>query len=216
MRVVNLDQKSDDWHLWRRKGVGSSDANVVLKGKAFNKTVQDLWLEKTGRQGDNFQANYRMQRGIELEPVARELYARFFGFRPEPLCGVHDKHDWLRSSLDGWDPVRRILIEIKCPYPDYKGYKVHREALADRIPEYYRAQVDHHALVTGAELVHYVSYIGDEEDIPFDPLERFVVVAHPVTAAGLKYLEDAEAHFWKHVEDDTPPGDCPECGFYFV
>ena len=44
-----MEQKSEEWLDWRKKGIGSSDAPIIM-GVSPWKTPFELWEEKTGTQ----------------------------------------------------------------------------------------------------------------------------------------------------------------------
>lgn len=202
MRIVDLEQKSEDWNLWRRSGIGSSDASVLVYGKHFGRSVLQLYKEKLGRlKGKTI--NPAMERGNRLEPEARRRYARLTGYPAEPLCCVHDTKDWLKASLDGWVGLGKgIVVEIKVPGIRWDGSSDHYTALAGQIPEKYLPQLDHALLVTGAEKGHYVSY-NDE----FPRAEQFIILEHIRDEERLKLLEEIETFFWEHVLSQKEPTD---------
>ena len=43
-----MEQEGFEWHKWRMGGIGSSDAPVVM-GVSPYKTIEQLYLEKTGQ-----------------------------------------------------------------------------------------------------------------------------------------------------------------------
>src|SRR5260364_110149 len=47
MKIIDIAQRSNAWHVWRRRGVTASDAAVLL-GRSPYKTLWRLWAEKTG------------------------------------------------------------------------------------------------------------------------------------------------------------------------
>ena len=48
MKVVDLNQRSEEWLQWRSKGVTASDIPIIL-GLSPYKTRWQLWAEKVGR-----------------------------------------------------------------------------------------------------------------------------------------------------------------------
>ena len=48
MKIFNLQQKSPEWLAWRATGLGSSDAPVLVHGKHYKTTRQDLLAIKAG------------------------------------------------------------------------------------------------------------------------------------------------------------------------
>lgn len=204
MRVVDLEQKSDDWNLWRRSGIGSSDASVLVFGKHFGRSVLQLYKEKLGRLRGK-KINPAMERGNRLEARARQLYEQLTGYRALPLCCVHDTKDHLKASLDGWvglGPGQGIVVEIKVPGIRWDGSSDHYTALEGEIPEKYVPQLDHALLVTGAKVAHYVSY-NDE----FPRGQQFVPLEHQRDEERLRLLEEIEDLFWAHVLSQNEPSE---------
>ena len=192
MKVVQLDQKSNDWLLWRQTGLGSSDAAAIL-GLSKWTTAEELWAQKVG-QAENKRNNSAMQRGVRLEPKAREIYEKIMGWKVEPICCVHDQYGWLKASLDGWNSELRLVVEIKAPNKDD-----HREALNGKVPLHYQPQVDHLLLVSDGLQAHYVSYNPNFKDA-----EHLAIVPWLPKKDRLERLFRAESTFWDHVRTRTP------------
>jgi putative phage-type endonuclease len=146
-----MEQQTAEWHEFRKKGIGSSDAAVIM-GVSPWRSLHDLWCEKTGREYEK-QDNWATARGNEMEPVARADYELRYGIDMPPAVVFFDKYPFMRASLDGYNQELGLVLEIKCP-----GKADHAVAEAGKIPEKYYAQVQHQLLVTGADEVHYYSY----------------------------------------------------------
>jgi putative phage-type endonuclease len=224
MKICDLAQGSDGWHRWRNAGIGGSDAPAVL-GLSPWTSVEQLWrakvshyhgLEKTPAKPDN----PAMRRGRALEPVARTLYEEWMGWQAFPLCVMHDEHDFLKASLDGWAPldpeaervaeaedwglVQRfadqlgrtaIGVEIKAP-----NRNDHQGALEGVVPEKYKPQCDHLLLVSGARLLHYVSYSDY-----FAGANQFACVTVQRDEEALAELLKVEQEFWACVVERRKP-----------
>lgn len=182
-------QGSNEWLMWRRLGICSSDAPQLMGCSPWG-TPTTLWLNKTGRVGEKV-SNFAMQRGINLEPKARAMYELKHGIEmPAALC-VHPKYDFIRASLDGHNPELRKVLEIKCP-----GKVDHALAVSGQVPEKYKWQIVLQLLAADALTCDYWSFDGAEG-------VRIVVPRDYV-------LEDillkASRDFWhNHVLTDTPP-----------
>lgn len=148
-----MEQNTTEWLEWRKQGLGASDAPIIM-GDSPYQTPRDLWLVKTG-QGEGPVFTDAMKRGKDLEPVARAAYEKKVGTPFEPITVVHGEHEWLRASLDGYNANAKIVLEIKCP-----GEQDHLTALKGRVPEKYKAQLQHQLMVTGANRAHYWSWDG--------------------------------------------------------
>ena len=198
MRFHSLEQGSPEWETWRRKGIGASDAGVLLRTSPYN-TPLGLWKEKTSR-ADPEESTFAMRRGNRLEPVARELYIKETGIQADPVCVSHDEYPWLLASLDGLSPWGEVVQEIKCPKITY-----HLWALEDQeFPDYYMAQMQQQLLITGASMAHYISY---SEHSDMDISERLVIIeVEPNLEMQREILERAK-YFWSCVQEDREPTD---------
>ncbi len=195
MRIVDLDQRTDEWLKWRQQGIGGSDAAVILLGRHFDRTVGDLYTEKTNPPAARKRRDTSaMARGRRLESVAVAIYTKLTGFAPLALCALHATEDWLKASLDGWVEEANLWLEIKAP----NKYD-HQAALDGCVPEKYVPQCDHLTLVSGAQLGHYVSY-----NDYFPAMQKFCVVPVPRDEARVAALYAAESDFWRRVQRREP------------
>lgn len=77
-----IQQGTDDWFALRLGVITSSNFGTVMAnyGKPFGKPAleyaQKLALETITRQREESYSNVYMERGNELEPLARELYEK--------------------------------------------------------------------------------------------------------------------------------------------
>ena len=66
--INEIQQDTPEWHDWRRKGIGATEAGKVRAGR---KGVQDLLSVKTGKEEERRTQSAAMVRGKDLEPEAR-------------------------------------------------------------------------------------------------------------------------------------------------
>jgi putative phage-type endonuclease len=195
VKLVTVKQNSRQWHDWRGKGLGASDAPAIM-GESPYQSAFTLWGDKTGlipREEPNAFAVAAMKRGQDLEPVARELYEKRSGRVLEVLAAEHDQYEFVRASFDGIEVGTNHFVEIKCP-----GQAAHDEAKAGRVPAYYYPQVQQQFLVSGAQSADYVSYRpGDETELVIIPIKP--------DGAYVNLLLVRLIQFWKYVQDKTPP-----------
>src|SRR5260364_422585 len=134
MKIIDIAQRSNAWHVWRRRGVTASDAAVLL-GRSPYKTLWRLWAEKTGI-------------AVE-EDVARQAFEARHGEILLPVCVEDEALPLMRASLDG-HLANQAPVELKCP-----GSKVWEAVRAKGAEsETFRLcypQVQHQILVTGAD-----------------------------------------------------------------
>lgn len=188
-----LKQGTAQWHKFRSKGIGASEAPSVLSVSPWT-TRFELWTYKTGLLAPpepHVNAAKAMQRGIDNEPIARKLYIEKTGINVEPVTAIHPEHDFIRASLDGWNEEKKHIIEIKVP-----GLEDLKKARKGQVPEKYRWQINQQFLVTDANTCDYVVYDGKEELIII-PVER--------NKADEEVLLAELIAFWELVETKTPP-----------
>jgi putative phage-type endonuclease len=197
MRIVNLEQGSDDWLLWRGAGITSSDAAVIMGCSPWN-NITDLWKEKASLAVPSPRLpSSAMERGKRLEGVARDLYERLMGFLVPPVCGIHDSEDWIKTSLDGWNERFKVVAEFKAVKKED-----HFQALGGEVPEKYYWQCQHHLLASGARICHYTSYSPQQSE-----KHRRLKILEVFPGEDTYRLLSAETEFWRSVREKIPPRD---------
>lgn len=197
-----------EWLQWRSKGVGGSDAPVVL-GISPYQTPFQLWEEKTGKVPLERETNeYITKKGNQYESFARSKYELINDMEMPPVRYEHHEISYLRATLDGGNQQEKKGIEIK-----YNGKDVH-EAVKKfkKIPEDHMAQLQHQLFVTGFKSIDYLSYYvasGKDEKgnkIVPEPKKGDLVVVEvmPDTQWIHDYLIKV-IEFWQLVQTDTPP-----------
>lgn len=152
--LLDLEQGSDHWKIYRGSKIGASDAGVIMNLNPHC-TAYTLWKQKLGIEEVN--DNFAMRLGRDLEPKAREFFNNMFDVNMKPLVGISTENDFMMASMDGIDMRNHFAIEIKC------GLSAHEKAKNDVIPEYYYAQMQHQMYVFGLEKINYGTYLSDDE-----------------------------------------------------
>jgi putative phage-type endonuclease len=182
-----MEQNTDKWLEWRSKGLGASDAPIIL-GVSPYKTPYQLWEEKLGLKKSV--GNWATQRGHDLEPKAKATFELEMDMDFPSMLATHNKISWLRASLDGYNADKKAVLEIKCP-----GKDDHETAKQGRIPDKYWPQIQHQLLVTGADICYYYSYDG----------ETGVTVEAKPDVAYCKDLYSKLESFWELIKSKTEP-----------
>lgn len=184
-----MDQRTNDWHGWRKLGLGSSDAPIIMGVSPYSKLLK-LWEQKVGIS-KGFEGNWATMRGNKMEPTARADYELRYDIEAAPMLVVHSQYDFMRASLDGYNRELGIVLEIKCP-----GKKDHSSAQMGEVPKHYYPQLQHQLMVTGAREAHYYSF-KDGKGI-------LIKVAPDLTY--IKELARREIKFWyENVLTKLPP-----------
>lgn len=147
MQIIDCEQNSPEWFEARR-GIPTASAFSQLLAKGEGKTRRTYLLKLageiiTGKPMDGF-SNEHTERGHELEPEARDLYA----FQTDaPLRQV----GFIRNGLAGCSPDRLIGedggLEIKTKLPHLLIDLI----LADKFPSEHVAQVQGTLWITGRQ-----------------------------------------------------------------
>ena len=157
MKVVQLDQRTDDWHAWRAgKGkfaladggprMTATMLNAIMNVSPYQ-NKHGLWMQMTGRIGPTT-INPAMLRGIKYEAEARACYNQMTGHSALDACVEHDKFSWAAASLDGLDVLAGRLVEIKIPgKEDIILVRDHK-----KVPEKYKPQVHWQLFCGGSEV----------------------------------------------------------------
>lgn len=161
--LPDLTQGTPEWHAQRR---GIVTASVV--GKLLTPTLKvadndtsravtaTLAAERIADFTEDLPMTSDMWRGVDSEPLARDIYARHFA--PVTEVGFMREDRWGFSI--GYSPDGLVgddgLIEIKAPRAKTHVLTV----LADQVPPYYMAQLQCGLLVSGREWIDFVSYVG--------------------------------------------------------
>lgn len=202
-----MEENRKEWLQWRKGGIGSSDAPVVM-GVSPYRTPYQLWEEKTGKVESADVDNFVTRKGNEYEPIARAKYEVQTGITMPPCRVQHKDYSFIRASMDGFNQEENRGIEIK-----YVGIDDHNRAKNEGIvPPQYKAQMQHQLIASGAKAIDYCSFSvpsGKDKDgqkIKADPSngDLFILEVLPDMEWINKYISEA-IKFWKLVETDEEP-----------
>jgi len=188
MKIIELEQGSQEWLSWRKTVITATDASIIMGNNPWETTYR-CWQRKLGLIEEK-KSNEAMERGKRLEPEARARFIELHGIDMMPAVVESTQIDFLGASLDGMSKDGSTLLEIKCG-----GDKLHAMASRGEIPEYYKDQMQHQLLVTGAEKCFYYSYDGKNGIY----LEVF-----PDPEYRVKFMPKAR-DFWRCVAFCEPP-----------
>lgn len=173
---IDIRQGTDEWQEIRAGRVGGSSAAALLvngkSGNGLGAGAVTLLYRKaaefiTGQKEETF-TTPAMQRGTDLEPLARRRYEDET-FQAVQEIGYVSDGDFLGYSPDGFVGDDG-LIEIKCP----GGAEFVRFADTREIKKEYLAQMQWGMWITGRAWCDFVVYHPD-----FDPFDLIVVRVFP-------------------------------------
>jgi putative phage-type endonuclease len=148
MKVLNLEQQSQEWLEFRNKGIGGSDIASIARIKGAFKSYDDVLKDKAGFKSEAPSAFLQQlfQQGHEWEEVVRNSFNNDLGYNFKPLVAVHDEHENFFASFDGADEDKQTLLEVKYCSTDSKFSEYSK-----KIPKHYFAQVQWQLFISGYE-----------------------------------------------------------------
>jgi putative phage-type endonuclease len=193
-----MDQRSDEWFSARLGFATASRMNDALAGSETaarrNYLIQLVTERLTGQQQESYNSA-AMQRGVDLEPVARMAYESKNGFVDKTGFHKHPSIEWFGASPDGLVGDDG-LVEIKCPnsttHVDY--------ILEGKVPTKYKRQMLAQLACTNRKWCDFVSF---DDRLP-EHLQLFVVRFEPkqeeidkLQEGVIKFLNDVQKEFNK-------------------
>lgn len=187
-----MDLFEDQWSVNRSKGIGGSEIAVVM-GLSPYKSRVELWQEKTGLiKPKDISMMPHVRRGIEAEPVARELIEKRFRVKYTTPQLVHPRWPEIRVSLDGL--CQHHVLEIKT-----MGEKKHLDVQKKIVPDYYQVQVQWGMMIAGKRLGLFASYRPEDETLYTTWIFEDKKLQRAMCAEALS--------FWRRVEQRKKPVD---------
>lgn len=160
--IVMAEQRSAEWFDARLGKVTGSKAGAVWNKTAKGlrtadwKKYQDQLLAEslTALPNDDVFVSYEMQRGIDLEPVARRAAAKLLGVAIRETGFLVSHTLRAGSSLDGDIEDFKAIVEIKCPRTT-----THLQYIEEKgLPDTYMGQLLHNLYISKAEEIFFVSF----------------------------------------------------------
>lgn len=146
MKVVHFTQGDEEWHTWRKGGIGASDISVIMGSNPY-KTPLQLWETKCGYREED-EINVAMQHGMLNEEHVRKMVEEQQMLKLKPLCVEDTEKSHFKASLDGWDEDHKVLVEIKCPISEKILDAAH---LKQTVPSYWYDQMQWQIMLTNPQ-----------------------------------------------------------------
>lgn len=201
LRLVKTKElPRDDWLAVRKHGIGSSDAAASVGLNPY-KSQLELWLEKTGRDGnlpktDPDNEDSPTYWGTILEPIVAAHYTKRTGNRVRRINAVLQHPDpslpWMLANIDREVTGSSEVQILECKTAGINGARLWKEG----VPEYVQLQVMHQLAVTGKQAADVAVLLGGQH-----------LEVHRINRDELLItrLIELERHFWHYVETDSPP-----------
>ena len=198
MKVIAKDthkMSREEWLQLRAKsGLGGSDISVVF-GCNKNKSIFQLWQEKTGQVEPKEEENEYTHFGNVLEPIVKQEFTRRTGLkvRAKNMFLQNEEYPWLTANLDGVvnDNGEFCVFEAKTA-SEYK-----KDEWEKGVPYPYMLQCQSYLLTTGYKRAYIAAIIGGNS---------FKVWVIERDEAMMKQIIQKTEVFWKnHVLTGIPP-----------
>ena len=216
MKLVELEQGTEEWLDWRRSKLSASNAGVIMLDTPSWMPVR-TWEALRGRSAlfgnidpEPEERSEFLERaaehGLKTEPIAR---ARFAPDLPA-VCGEMDEDDRFAASLDGWNPETRTWLEIKCPmvgrrskhltqWAQFEGRRIDK-----RIQGHVWWQLVHQAGVIGDPLATCQFVVWVDED-------HYINKKIPAYSL-LSCWPELKEQWLRWAMGEDPPRTCNTCG----
>lgn len=206
---VDHVKDTEQWHQLRGKGIGGSDAGIVMNVSSY-KTPYELWEEKVGKVKREFVTNEAIEKGNKLEPIMFNLFKTLYSSKYEVIdtkdISLSSKQfPYMRANLDGAlinkQTGQKGVLEIKST--TIQNVSMLKKWKQDDLPITYYFQVLHYLYVTGFDFAIVYAIL----DIPWSNQQetRVVELNKADLEADIEILIKTERWFWNKVVTKTPP-----------
>lgn len=186
----------EQWLKLRRKGIGGSDASVVM-GKNPWRSIQQLWEDKTGKTPVQENSNEYTYWGNVMEGIIRKEFMNRTGLkvRQKHFMMFHPQFQFMFADVDGIVTDER---GEKCIFEAKTVSQYREEEWRDgKIPVEYMMQVQHYLAVCEMQKAYIAALIGGNHFIYHTILRDEGMIAE---------LVHAEKQFWDYnVKCDIRP-----------
>ena len=194
--VSTKDLTREQWLKLRRKGIGGSDASVVM-GKNPWRSIQQLWEDKTGKTPVQENSNEYTYWGNVMEGIIRKEFMNRTGLkvRQKHFMMFHPQFQFMFADVDGIVTDER---GEKCIFEAKTVSQYREEEWRDgKIPVEYMMQVQHYLAVCDMQKAYIAALIGGNHFIYHTILRDEGMIAE---------LVHAEKQFWDYnVKCDIRP-----------
>lgn len=193
----DIEQGSTEWYKIRHAKVTGTDVKDAIKPDNLKKVDELIAQLGSDCVEEDGYCSPAMQRGKDLEPLARRIYERLNKVKVTQAGFIqHEIYDWLGLSPDGLVHNGKTWIggtEIKCPNTETHV----RYIRMDVVPVEYRSQVLSYFII--GEDIDYVDFVSYDNRYAIKPIFQKRTYRKDV-AEEVKATEEALVKFWEKVQ----------------
>lgn len=213
--VTFLQDKSEEWLLNRKKGIGGSDVAAIL-GVSRYKTPHDLYVEKKNNTVQHI-TNEAIEKGNRMEtPLIDLFFAKYKNYQKintKDISLRSKEYGFMMASLDSafLDELgHKCILETKTTTiqnakmrKEWGYYDDYKEEYIELIPQQYYCQALHYLIVTGFQKVIVYAHIDYAYKEDSEVLTR--VVNREDVLSDIEYIIQKETKFWNDFINNVPP-----------
>lgn len=176
----------------RRRGIGGSDANILMKGE--QDPILKLWLQKRGELPDDDLSDVLpVQMGHWTEELNVMWFTKKTGFhvKHRGLECAHESYPQIMCTLDGVATLEDGAdVVLECKHVNPFGYSM------DKLVETYYPQLQHNMMTTGMNRAAISVFVGN------------LVWDYSIVNANAEYqgqMLERELEFWGCVTEARRP-----------
>jgi putative phage-type endonuclease len=198
MEQHNVEQKSAEWFALRLEyPLTASEAQAIgNQGKGLETLCWEKVAEKHSSGAKDQYTNKDLERGVELEPQARDIYELETGRKVTVVGFITNKNI---SKVGGASPDGLVdddgLLEIKC-FNDVKHFKCICEGKSFTIESQYIWQMQMQMLIAGRKWCDFVAYNPNyEKALLIQRVHEDIAIQNKIReglAIGEKIISDIE------------------------
>ncbi len=210
-----VHDKSEEWLLNRKRGIGGSDVASIL-GISRYKSAYDLYMEKKGSAIQHI-TNEAVEKGNRMEgPLTDLFFAKHKNYKrinTKDISLKSKKYNFMIASLDGAfidEQEKKCILETKTSTIQNKQmrkewgyYDDYKEEYIELIPQQYYCQVLHYLIVTGFDRAIVYAHLDYSYKEDSEVLTR--IVNREDVLDDMEYIIKNEKKFWKDFESNIPP-----------
>jgi putative phage-type endonuclease len=151
-KIVNLEQRSEEWKKWRLEGIGASDMPAIL-GKSPYTSKRELFEIKKVERGENKLDDFIMIKADCAEQDFKAKIHEMLKIDFTPVCVESLENPRFKASLDGLNEKEGKILEVKYAGEDYVNLLKKNKSLSVR--EDHLVQIQFQLLVTGLKECYY-------------------------------------------------------------
>lgn len=163
MKIVKLIQGMPEWHAHRAQHWNASDAPAAMGCSPYMTRTELLhWLHTGISPEVDPVTQRRFDDGHRFEALARPLAEEIIGEDLYPVTGVNGRYS---ASFDGLTMLEDVAFEHKTLNEGLREAIRQQGGNAnDFLPEHYRIQMEHQAMVSGCERILFMAskWNGDQ------------------------------------------------------